>query len=128
VLEVEYRNMEANLQLIMEQLKGMKTGVCATDTGQEALKSDITTTTTEIKMHVFAEVKYDMKKIKADLITQLHAMENKMVNCMSVIREELETYMYIGDLCAGQAELEETLDKQQKNVTTIVEQQHRNLP
>jgi hypothetical protein len=39
-------------------------------------------------------------------------MENKMGNFMGVIREELETH--IGDLCAGQAELEERLDKQQK--------------
>lgn len=35
-----------------------------------------------------------------------------MGNFMGVIREELETH--IGDLCAGQAELEERLDKQQK--------------
>ena len=103
----------------MEQLKEMKTDVCAIDTGQEALKSDIITTTAELKRHVFAEVKYDLNKLRADLITQVHAMENKMVNCMSVIREELETYKYIGDLCAGQAELEERLDKRQKNVTTI---------
>ena len=32
-----------------------------------------------------------MSKIRADLITQVHAMENKMVNCNNVIREELET-------------------------------------
>jgi len=48
-----------------------------------------------------------------------------MGNCVSAIREELETH--IGDLCTGQAEQEERLDKQQKNVTSIVEQQVRNL-
>ena len=30
-----------------------------------------------------AEVKSDMSTIAADLITQVHAMENKMGNCMS---------------------------------------------
>jgi len=44
---------------------------------------------------------------------------------MSAIREKLETQ--IGDLCTGQAELEERLDKQQKNVTSKVEQQARNM-
>jgi hypothetical protein len=48
-----------------------------------------------------------------------------MGNCMSIIREELETQ--IGDLCTGHAELEERLDKQQKNVTPIVEKQTWNL-
>jgi hypothetical protein len=52
-------------------------------------------------------------------------MENKMGNRKSVIREELETN--IGDFCAGQAQLEKRLDKQQKNVTSIVEKQTRNL-
>ena len=50
----------------------------------------------ELMMDICAEVKYDMRKIRAELITQVHAMENKMVNCMSVIREELKTQ--IGDL------------------------------
>ena len=45
----------------------------------------------ELKTDICAEVKSDMSKIRADLITQMHAMENKMVNCKSVIREELET-------------------------------------
>jgi len=40
-----------------------------------------------------------MSKIRADLITQVHVIENKMGNYMIVIREELETQ--IGDLCAG---------------------------
>jgi hypothetical protein len=48
-------------------------------------------------------------------------MEKKMGNCMSIIREKHETQ--IGNFCAGQAELEERLDKQQKNVTSKVEQQ-----
>jgi hypothetical protein len=52
-------------------------------------------------------------------------MENKMGNGMSVIREKLETQ--IGDLCAGQAELEERLYKQQTNVTSMVEQQTWNM-
>jgi len=86
--------MEATLQVIMEQLKYLKTGICA-------------------------EVKSAMSKIRTDLINQVHAMENKMGNCMSVIREELETQ--IGDLCAGHVQLEERLDKQLKNVTSIVE-------
>jgi hypothetical protein len=42
-----------------------------------------------------------MSKIRTDLINPVHAMENKMGNCMSIIREELETQM--GDLCVGQA-------------------------
>jgi ABC-type uncharacterized transport system ATPase subunit len=117
--------MKATLQLIMEQLKELKTDMCAIDTGQEVLKSDITTTTAELKRHIFAELKSDMNKIRADLITQVRDMENKMGNYMSVVREELETN--IGVLCAGQAELEERLDKHQKNVTSIVEKQARNL-
>jgi len=43
---------------------------------------------------------------------------------MSAIRKELEKQ--IGDLSAGQTELEERLDKQQKNVASIVEKS-RNL-
>jgi len=50
----------------------------------------------ELKMDICAEVKSDMSKVRADLVTQVHAMQNKMVNCMSVIREVLETQ--IGDL------------------------------
>jgi hypothetical protein len=38
-----------------------------------------------------------MSKIRADLITQVHTMEDKMGNCMGAIREELKTQ--IGDLC-----------------------------
>ena len=75
----------------------------ALGTGQEALKSDIC-----------AERKSDMSKIRADNMTEVHAKENKMGNSMSVIREEFKTQ--ISDLCAGQTELEERLDKQQKNV------------
>jgi hypothetical protein len=67
--------------------------------------------------HTFAEVKSDINKTKADLITQVHNVENKMAYCMSVIREELETR--IGNLCAGQTQLEERFDQQQKNVTCI---------
>jgi hypothetical protein len=44
-----------------------------------------------------------------------------MGNCLRVFREELE--IQIGELCAGQAELEERLDKQQENVASIFEQQ-----
>jgi hypothetical protein len=66
-----------------------------------------------------------MSKTRADLITQGHAMEKKMGSCMSIIREKLETQ--IGDLSAGQEEFEERIDKQQKNVTSIAEQQTRNL-
>jgi len=43
-----------------------------------------------------------------------------MGNVMSAIREELETQ--ISGLCAGQKELEERLDKQQKNDASMVEQ------
>jgi len=75
--------------------------MCALGTGQEALKGDIC-----------AELKSDMSNIRTALMTQVHAMENKMGNCMSAIREELETQII--DLCAGQTELEERLDKQQK--------------
>jgi hypothetical protein len=61
-----------------------------------------------------------MSKIRADLITQVHAMEKNLGNNMTVIREALETQM-----CGfvGQAELEERLDKQQKNVASISEPQ-----
>jgi len=38
-----------------------------------------------------AELKSNMSKIRADLMTQVHAMENKMGHYMSAIREELET-------------------------------------
>jgi hypothetical protein len=54
-----------------------------------------------VKTVICAEVKSDMSKIRTDLTKQVHVMQNKMGNCMSVIREELETQ--IGDLCAGQA-------------------------
>ena len=81
--------MEATLQVIMEQLRELPAG-------QSALKSD-----------VCAEVKYDISKIRVEPMTQVLAMDNKMGNCMSAIREELETQ--ISDLCAGQAELEERL-------------------
>ena len=63
--------METTLQVNKELLKELMTDICA-------------------------EVKHDMRKIRADLITQCHAMEKKIVNCMSVIREELKTQ--IGDL------------------------------
>jgi hypothetical protein len=45
--------MEVTLQLIMEQLKELKTGMCAIGTGQEVLKSDVTTTTAELKRHIY---------------------------------------------------------------------------
>ena len=96
--------------------------MCAIGTGQELLKSEISTTSTELKSDICAEVKSDISKIRADLVTQVHAMENKMGNCMNAIREELETQ--ISDLCAGQAELEERLDKQHKNITSMVEQEN----
>ena len=105
--------MDSALQLIMDQFKELKkTDTCALGTGQESLKSDIC-----------AELKSDMSKIRADLMTQVHAIENKMGNCMSAIREGLETQ--VSDLCVGQTELEERLDKQQKNVASMVEQQAR---
>jgi len=66
-----------------------------------------------------------MSKIRADLITQVYVMENRISNHISVIRDELETQ--IGDVCTGQTVLEERLDKQQKNVISIVEQQTWNL-
>jgi peptidoglycan hydrolase CwlO-like protein len=55
----------------------------------------------------------------------MHAMESEMGKCMSVIREELQTQ--IGDLYAGQAELEERLDKQQKDINSVIEQNIRDL-
>jgi len=63
--------------------------MCTPVTGQEALISDI-----------FAELKCDMSKSRAEITTQVQAMENKMCNSMSAIREELETQ--ISDLCAVQ--------------------------
>jgi hypothetical protein len=78
-----------------------------------------------MKTVICAEVKSDMSNIRADFITQVDAMENKIVNCMNVIRKELETQ--IGDLRAGQAEFEERFDKLQKNFTSIAEQKTRNL-
>jgi len=117
--------MDLALQLIKDQFRKLKnelstttevlkTDMCALGTGQEALKGDRC-----------AELKSDMSKIRAERMTQVHAMENKMGNCMSAVREELETQ--ISDLCAGQGELEEMLDNQQKNITFIAEQQARNL-
>jgi tRNA A22 N-methylase len=50
-----------------------------------------------------------MCKTRDDLINKLHAMKNKLGNCLSVIREELETEIY--DLCADHAELEDRLHK-----------------
>jgi len=94
--------METIQTVIIKQLQYVSAG-------QGVMKSD-----------VCAEVKSDMSKIRADLIIQVHALENKMGNYMRVIMEELETQ--IGDLCAGQAKLEERLDKQQENVASMVEQ------
>ena len=62
-----------------------------------------------------------MSKISADLIINVHAIQNKMSNYMRIIREELE--IKFGDLCADQAELEERFDKQQENVASMFEQQ-----
>jgi len=78
---------------------GIESDVCALGTGQEPLKCDIC-----------AELKSDKSKTGIDLMIQVHAMENTMGNCMSAIWEELETQ--ISDICAGQTELEERLDKQ----------------
>jgi len=71
----------------------------ALGTRQEALKSDIC-----------AELRSDMCNTKADFMAQVPAMEDKMGSLMSAIREEL--LIQIGDLHAGQAELEERLKKQ----------------
>ena len=65
--------------------------------------------------------KSDMSKIRTDLIIHVHAIKNKMGNCMRIMREELE--IQFGDLWAEQAELEERLDKQQENVASMFEQQ-----
>jgi hypothetical protein len=43
--------MEATLQVIMEQLRELSAGQSAISTGKEALKSDISTTTTELEWH-----------------------------------------------------------------------------
>jgi len=107
----QFKEMKSELIATTAELK---TDMCALGTGQEALESDIC-----------AELKSVMSKIRADLTTQVQAMEYKKGNGMSAIREELEAQ--ISDLCAGQTELEERLDKQQKNVASMVEQQARNL-
>jgi len=104
----QFKELKSELSTTTAELK---MDMCALGAGQEALKSDIC-----------AELKSDMSKIRTDLMTQVHAMEG---NCMSTIREELETQ--ISDLCAGQTKLEERLDKQQKNVASVVEQQARSL-
>ena len=70
--------MEVTLHLIMEQLRELKTGMCAIDTGEDVLKSDITTTTVELKRHIFAEVKSDMNKVRADLITQVLEQDGQL--------------------------------------------------
>ena len=71
--------MEATLQVIMEQLKEL-------DAGQGALKSEISTTTAELKSDICAEVKSGMSKITAYLVTPVCALENKMGKCTRVIR------------------------------------------
>jgi hypothetical protein len=63
--------MDAMLQLILDQFK--------------ELKSEISTNTTQLKSEVR---KFEMSKIRDDLITQAHVMENKIGNCISVMREE----------------------------------------
>jgi len=111
--------MGSGLQLVIDQFKELKselivtiaelkTDMCTLGTGPEVLKSGIC-----------AELKSDMSKIRADLTTQVQAIENKMGNGMSAIKEELETQ--ISCLCACQTELKERLDKQQKNVASMVE-------
>jgi hypothetical protein len=42
----------SDTKLIIEQLKELKTDMCAIDRGQEALKSDITTTKAELKTYL----------------------------------------------------------------------------
>ena len=71
--------MDVMLQLILNQFK--------------ELKSEISTNTAQLKSDMG---KFDMSKIRADLITQVHVIENKIGNYISVIREELETQ--IGDV------------------------------
>jgi len=64
--------------------------------------------------------KAEMSKISADLITQVHALENKMGKYMRVIRGKLETQ--IGDV-RWPSRTEGRLDKQQESVASIFEQQ-----
>jgi hypothetical protein len=92
--------------------------MCANCTGQRALKSKISTNTTELQSHISAEAKSDMSEIRADLITQEQGMQNKMSNCVSVIRQELRKQ--ICDLCDGEGKLK-GLDKRRKNVNALVE-------
>jgi len=63
--------------------------MCALGIGQETLISEIC-----------VELKSDMRKSRAEITTQVQAMENMKGNSMSAIREELETQ--ISDLCAVQ--------------------------
>jgi hypothetical protein len=63
--------------------------MCANCTGHRALNSKIRTNTTELQSLKWAEANSDMSEIRADLIIQEQGMENKMSNCISVIRQEL---------------------------------------
>jgi hypothetical protein len=75
----------------------------------------------------------DKELLKSDIG---NIIEGKVGNCMSSIREQLKTEMnelrsevsaLESRINVGQAEMEEKFEKQQKEETSIVEQQTRHL-
>lgn len=102
--------MDATLQSIVEQLS-------AISAGQEQLKNEISAEKSELRSEISG--------LCTDLITKISGMEERMDTRVREVREELETK--IEALYAGQSQWEEKLDRQNKGVTFMVEQQTRDL-
>jgi TolA-binding protein len=110
--------MDATLHLILDQFKELKseistitaelkTDMCALFTGQEALKSDIGNIIED-------KVGNHMSTVTEGLKTEMNDLRREVSELESRINE-------------GQAEVEEKFERQQKQVTSIVEQQIRHL-
>jgi chromosome segregation ATPase len=128
--------MEETLQLIMEQLRELKSGQEKISAVSTELKGDISTVSTELKTVSVGqdELKTDISAVNAELKTDIIAVEdtisamqeqpkNDIQDEISDIKEDLKT--------AGKTELEDRvadkLDKQFKGVTSMAEQQTWNL-
>jgi hypothetical protein len=102
--------MDSTLQSIMDQLS-------AISAGQEQLKMEISAEKSELRSEISG--------LSTDLITKISGMEDRIDTRVREVREELETKIEV--LCAGQAQWEEKLDRQNKGVTSMVEQQTQAL-
>jgi hypothetical protein len=134
--------MDATLHLMIEQLKEMKSAVNA---GQEELKTEMNAVNAgqeELKTEMNAvnagqeELKTEMnavsagqEELKNDRKSEISALETKINAGQEELRQEISAFQE--RIKAGQAEFEErvtcTVNTQLKNVSSMVEQQARNL-